>query len=101
MTAPGKAVGFIWVGPVDGDPEVSAGEVYAINVDPDHWEQGAGTLLMDAGVAALIEEGFTTAVLWIHPGNGRARRFYEARGWIVENDERTQEVFGVTVPEVR
>ena len=97
----GKPVGFIVIGPADGDPEASEGEVYAINVDPDHWGRGVGTLLLDAGIAALTEEGFTTAVLWVHPGNERACCFYEARSWSVEDAERTQELFGVTVPEVR
>lgn len=72
-----------------------------MNIDPDHWGRGAGTLLLDAGIAALTEEGFTSAGLWVHPGNERARRFYEARSWSVEDAERTQELFGVIVPEVR
>ncbi|HJU52322.1 MAG TPA: GNAT family N-acetyltransferase, partial [Acidimicrobiia bacterium] len=96
----GSAVGFILVGP-GGDGPALEGEVYALNVDPDHWGGGAGTMLLDAGTRALIEEGFTTAVLWVHPGNGRARRFYEARGWSADDAERTQEVLGVTVPEAR
>jgi hypothetical protein len=33
-------------------------------------------------------------------GNARARRFYEIAGW-ADGDQRTSEVFGVTVPEVR
>ena len=31
----GQVVGFVVVGPAE-DPE-GAGELYAINVDPDHW----------------------------------------------------------------
>jgi hypothetical protein len=35
------------------------------------------------------------------PGNRRARRFYEAAGWVADGAERTAEVFGVVVAEVR
>lgn len=97
----GTAVGFILVGPAGGEQAVPEGEVYALNVDPDHWGRGAGTLLLEAGTRALAEEGFTTAVLWVHPGNQRACGFYQARGWHPEGAERTQEVLGVTVPEIR
>ena len=97
----GQPIGFVVVGPADGDPDASVGEVYAINVDPDHWGRGAGTLLLEAGIAALTEEGFTTAVLWVHPNNERSRHFYETQNWSAEDVQRTEELFGVTVPEVR
>jgi RimJ/RimL family protein N-acetyltransferase len=45
--------------------------------------------------------GFAETVLWVLPANARARRFYEAAGWVADGAERTSEVFGVTVPEVR
>jgi class 3 adenylate cyclase/MFS family permease len=35
------------------------------------------------------------------PGNRRARRFYEAAGWVADGAERSAEVQGVVVPEVR
>ena len=56
---------------------------------------------MQQGVTALTEDGFPTAVLWVHPGNERACGFYEARGWELEEAERIQEVWGIMVPEVR
>lgn len=97
----GNVVGFITVGPADGDPHSEDGEVYALNVDPDCWGRGCGQALLAAGVSALAEAGFTEAKLWVHPGNGRARDFYERAGWIVEGAEREQEMLGVQVPEVR
>jgi hypothetical protein len=45
--------------------------------------------------------GFAESVLWVLPGNARARRFYEIAGWVADGTERTADVFGVTVPEVR
>jgi hypothetical protein len=40
-------------------------------------------------------------VLWVLAGNARARRFYEIAGWVADGAERTSEVFGATVSEVR
>jgi ribosomal protein S18 acetylase RimI-like enzyme len=95
----GEVVGFAAAGP-SPDPE-GAGELYAINVDPDHWGTGAGRALLEAAQAELDRMGFAESVLWVLPGNARARRFYEIAGWVADGTERTADVFGVTVPEVR
>lgn len=100
-TDDGRVVGFCVVGPEAGDESAEGGELYAINVDPDQWGRGAGGLLMEAGLAALAEAGFQSAILWVHPGNDRARRFYERGGWTTDGTERTEEVLGVTVAELR
>jgi ribosomal protein S18 acetylase RimI-like enzyme len=97
----GAVIGFVTVGPADGDPDREDGEVYALNIDPDHWGLGCGRALLAAGVAALQEAGFAEAKLWVHPGNKRARDFYERAGWLAEQAEREQELLGVLVPEIR
>ena len=95
----GRVVGFTVVGPAQ-DPE-GAGELYAINVDPDHWGTGVGRTLLAAAQAELTRLGYTEAVLWVLPHNASARRFYEVAGWITDGIQRTSEVLGVVVPEVR
>jgi ribosomal protein S18 acetylase RimI-like enzyme len=95
----GEVVGFANVGPAQ-DPE-GAGELYAINVDPGHWGTGAGRALLGAAQAELARLGFDETVLWVLPANARARRFYEVAGWVADGAERTAEVQGVVVPEVR
>jgi ribosomal protein S18 acetylase RimI-like enzyme len=95
----GEVVGFAAAGPSQG-PE-GAGELYAIDVDPDHWGTGAGRALLEEAQAELARLGADEWVLWVLPGNARARRFYEIAGWVADGSERTSEVFGVTVPEVR
>jgi GNAT superfamily N-acetyltransferase len=97
----GTVVGFALVGPAGGEPDVEVGELDAINVDPDHWGTGVDAGLLVAALEVLRAVGFSAAILWVHPGNARARSFYEARGWISDEVERDQEVLGVTVPEVR
>jgi ribosomal protein S18 acetylase RimI-like enzyme len=95
----GEVAGFAAAGP-SRDPE-GAGELYAINVDPAHWGTGAGRALLAAAQAELARLGFDETVLWVLPGNARARRFYEIAGWAGDGTERTVEAFGVTFPEVR
>ena len=94
-------VGFSDVGPAGGDDTAEVGELYAINVDPDYWGTGVGSALIEAGLAALRDHGFTTAILWVHPDNARACRFYVARGWSNEPVKRRQDVLGVEVPETQ
>jgi GNAT superfamily N-acetyltransferase len=95
----GEVIGFAVVGPTE-EP-AGAGELYAINLDPDSWGTGAGRALLAAAEAELARLGFAELVLWVLPGNARARRFYEIAGWVADGAERSSEVFGMTVPEVR
>ena len=98
-TVDDEAVGFIVVGPSGDEPDV--GEVHALNVDPGTWGDGVGQALLHAGIDHLIDAGFTEAVLWVHPHNIRARRFYEHAGWIDDHERREVEVLGITFDEVR
>jgi ribosomal protein S18 acetylase RimI-like enzyme len=95
----GEVVGFAAAGP-SRDPE-GAGELYAINVDPAHWGTGAGRAVLEAAQAELGRMGFAESVLWVLPGNARARRFYELAGWTADGTERASEAFGVSFNEVR
>ena len=95
----GWVVGFAVVGPAQ-DAE-GAGELYAINVDPDHWGTGVGSALLAAAQAELARLGYAEAVLWVLADNARGRRFYEVAGWTTDGTQRTSEVRGVVVPEVR
>ena len=94
-----RVVGFAVVGPAQ-DPE-GAGELRAITVDPDHWGTGVGSALLAAAQAELARLGYTEAVLWVLPDNAPARQFYEVAGWTTDGIQRTSEVRGVAVPEVR
>jgi ribosomal protein S18 acetylase RimI-like enzyme len=94
----GQVVGFAALGPAGVD---DSGELYSINVDPDAWGAGAGRELLEAAQDELRALGYGDAILWVLPGNDRARRFYERAGWTDDGVERTQQVLGATVPEVR
>lgn len=94
----GRVCGFATFGPDPDDAE--AGELYALNVDPDCWGRRVGSALLSTAVRALEEMGFGRAVLWVAPRNDRARRFYEAHGWEPDGCEREEEVHGVVVTEI-
>lgn len=100
VEADGEVVAFAAIGPAS-DTEAAEGELYAINVRPEYWGQGVGDALLHHVHNALAGLGHQTAMLWVLPGNQRARRFYERRGWQADGTERTAAVFEVTVPEVR
>ena len=94
-------VGFVDVGAAEDEAGGPTGEVRALNVDPDHWGTGAGCDLLAWGVEMLGRSGFSRAVLWVHPQNARARRFYRVHSWMEDGLERRVDVLGVTVPETR
>jgi len=96
-----QVAGFAVFGPARDPESGDDGELYAINVHPDHWRAGVGSLLLAEVHAGLADLGHANAVLWVVAGNDRARRFYERHGWTVEAVERSEKLPGLTVPEVR
>jgi len=96
----GRACGFVVAGPArDGAAE--HGEVFALNVHPAAWGSGVGSALLTVAQTGLREAGFEHAVLWVVPGNVRARRFYEHAGWREDGARRVERVHGVSIEEVR
>jgi GNAT superfamily N-acetyltransferase len=93
--------GFATTGPARGEPSSDVGELLALYIDPDHWGDGAGRLLIADARARLSEHGFTEAILWVLVGNERAERFYRADGWTFDGTRREEELGGATVAELR
>ncbi|MFF2244014.1 GNAT family N-acetyltransferase [Arthrobacter sp. NPDC058130] len=77
-----EVVGFAILGPATGDTATGTGQVHAINVHPDWWAQGAGSILFAAAEQMFIERGYRRAFLWVAAGNNRAISFYNKRGWL-------------------
>ena len=97
----GTVLGFASVGP-SRDPDArSAGELYSIYVDPDHWGSGHGRALIAEAEARLRSAGFAEATLWVLGDNPRARRFYEAAGWTLDGAIKQDTHLGTEVTEVR
>jgi ribosomal protein S18 acetylase RimI-like enzyme len=94
-----EPLGFSRIGCAEGSP--SKGEIYAIYLDPDHWDRGLGRMLMLASEDRLRAMGFTQAELWVLEANQRARRFYEAAGWSTDGALKVEEIGGVSPTQVR
>ena len=95
-------IGFANFGPdLTGDPKVA--QLYALYVDPDHWDTGTGWALLQAARAALVRDGWTAMRLWVLEDNHRARRFYERAGLAPdgERDIFTPHGTAVELPEIR
>ncbi|MDM8084970.1 GNAT family N-acetyltransferase [Cellulomonas cellasea] len=95
----GRVVGFVNSGPAF--ESVPDGEVYALYVDPDAWGTGVGPTLLAAAEDELRGLGHREAVLWVMPGNTRARRFYERSGWAPTGLEAVHEAMGLPVDVVQ
>jgi ribosomal protein S18 acetylase RimI-like enzyme len=96
-----KVVGVTAVGRYRLDPEQPFGEIWMLNVDPATWRRGYGTSLLMAGSRTLASKGYTEAVLWVLHSNSRARQFYEAAGWVLDDAERVDHRDGFRLREVR
>jgi len=93
-----RVIGFACLGP--SRDEQGLGELFALYVDPGAWRLGAGRALIAAAERQLARE-HDDARLWVLERNDRARRFYEASGWVPDGARKTQLRFGVAAAEVR
>jgi GNAT superfamily N-acetyltransferase len=99
----GEPAGFCLYGPtrdrIDG-PEVA--EIYAVNVHPTRWRQGAGKLLCAHALREAAARGHTAMTLWVMTGNGRARRLYQHLGFDPDGAARINtQLIGSPFDEVR
>jgi RimJ/RimL family protein N-acetyltransferase len=67
---------------------VGEGWLQRLYVREAAWGSGLARELHAAALAALGEQGATTASLWCLAENPRARRFYERQGWRLNGTER-------------
>jgi GNAT superfamily N-acetyltransferase len=97
----GVICGFATTGPASEGAVPNTGLLHALYVEPVVWRRGVGRLLMAEARARLRGQGFREGVLWVLVGNDRAQRFYRADGWLPDGARRDQEVWGITVDEIR
>ena len=97
----GAIRGFATTAPARDPDAAGKGELAGLYVDPDWWGRGIGQALLMAARDRLAEQGCKSAVLWVLDGNQRARRFYEADGWVADGSHRVEEIWGVKAGEAR
>ncbi|WP_298339748.1 GNAT family N-acetyltransferase [Ferrimicrobium sp.] len=96
---PNTVLGFASVG--QSRDANGVGELRCLYVSPEHWGQGVGGELLSSSIDALVACGFREATLWVLDSNDRARRFYEANGWAVDQGVKQETIGKITVREVR
>jgi len=101
LTEGGEIRGFAMTVPAQDLNMPGYGELCALYVDPDHWDRGMGVALVSAARARLFDLGFRKAILWVLAGNVRADRFYRKDHWAPDGAQRTDEVWGLTVNDMR
>lgn len=97
----GSAAGFVCFGGGRDQDRKAWGEIYAIYVTEDHWDDGIGYQLHKQACGELRHRGYKHAFLWVLNTNSRAIRAYERWGGSVERDRtKEDEIGGQTVQEV-
>jgi GNAT superfamily N-acetyltransferase len=97
----GTVRGFATIGSCGDDDRPGAGQLLALYVDPVRWSRGIGRALIQEARTRLGLQGFGEASLWVLAGNERADRFYRLDGWAPDGSRRLDEVWGLTLDEVR
>jgi GNAT superfamily N-acetyltransferase len=83
-----QILGFVNIGPARPPVDPTIGEVYAIYLNPNAWDQGLGRALFATGEKTLRSLGYRSAILWMLATNLRARKFYEAAGWRADGETK-------------
>jgi ribosomal protein S18 acetylase RimI-like enzyme len=99
----GELAGFCLYGPTRDRVEAAdVAEIYAVNVHPARWRQGAGRLLCAHALNEAAAREHTSMTLWVMSGNGRARRFYRHLGFSSDGAARINtQLIGSPFDEVR
>ena len=100
-TESGEIRGFATTAPAQDSNMSGYGELCALYVDPDDWGRGIGVALVSGARARLFDLGFRNAILWVLEGNVRAERFYRRDNWTPDGAQRTEEVWGIKVNDLR
>ena len=81
----------VWSPSRDEDAIDATADVEAVYLDPRFWRKGTGRLLLRAVLDEIQSAGFREATLWVLDTNERARRFYEADGWLPDGATKVEE----------
>jgi ribosomal protein S18 acetylase RimI-like enzyme len=77
-----------------------AGEIYALYLSPEYWRRGIGRSMCLKAEGILKSQGYSLIVLWVFESNQRARKFYEAMGFMADGCRKVLNV-GASVNGVR
>ncbi|EMA55270.1 MULTISPECIES: GNAT family N-acetyltransferase [Halococcus] len=99
LVADGESVaGYASAAPIDAEDDGQEAQLYAIYVDPDRWNDGIGTALLENVVGRLAERGIERLRVEVLADNAVGVSFYESRGF-ERTAERERTVGEQTLPE--
>lgn len=64
-------------------------ELICIHSLQDNWSKGYGSKMMDRVLTDIAEAGYKKVMLWVFEKNTRARKFYEAKGFVKGEKSKT------------
>lgn len=96
-----ELVGFCSAGMNRSEEPETVGELYTMYVLQASEGSGIGTKLIVAAEQWMLDRGYTDALLWVLASNANARAFYSRRGWIDDQFEKVEVVWGTEVAEAR
>lgn len=68
------------------DPKLTGkAELICIHSLPNNWHKGFGSKMMDLVLSDIESSGYSEVVLWVFRDNLRARAFYEAKGFVLND----------------
>ena len=96
-----EPLGFCYYGPTRDKGEAVA-EIYAVNVHPAAWRNGAGRALCEHAERHAAALEFPTVTLWVLKANEPARSFYQRLGYVPDGAVRTNtRLIGAPLDEMR
>lgn len=96
-----KVVGFCSVGlSLDKDLE-NTGELLSLYIGSNYMNKGVGTALFEKGLRYIKDQGYTKAILWVLTSNGKARQWYEKKGWVMDGKTKIEKRDGFELHETR
>lgn len=97
----GTPIGCAAYGNARDDKFSHWGEIVSIYLHPDYFGKGYGTKLMKAVLSDMKKLGYESCYLWVLKENSNARHFYEANGFVCNNDECTYKIMKKELTDVR
>ena len=69
-------------------------ELICIHSLQNNWGKGYGSKMMDKVLEDMAKAGYSKVMLWVFEENQKARKFYEAKGFV--KGEKSKTIKGVT-----
>lgn len=97
-----RIIGFAAGGAArDDDADLRTGEIYQLFVEPECWQRGIRTNLMEHVSRDLLEHDFDRAIYWLLAADEGMRSFADYMGWETDGTTRIEECGDARVEQLR